>query len=67
MMDILTRLLPQVYASSPTAEEVDDAHQWAAEKSNVESPEPLFSFLYGGQASSDLLKTWNLERTERGT
>ena len=34
MMDILTRLLPQVYASSPTAEEVDDAHQWAAEKSN---------------------------------
>ena len=64
MIDILTRLLPHVYASSPTAEEVDDAHQWAAEKSDVESPEPLYSFLYGGQSSSDLLKTWDLERTE---
>ena len=64
MIDILTMLLPHVYASSPTTEEMDDAHQWALAKTNAESPEPTFSFLYGGQPSTDLLPTWDLERTE---
>ena len=64
MIDILTTLLPHVYASSPTSEEMDDAHQWPSEKSNAESPERLFSFLYGGQPSSEFLKTWDVERTE---
>ena len=43
---------------------MDDAHQWPSEKSNAESPERLFSFLYGGQPSSEFLKTWDVERTE---
>ena len=65
MIDVLTSLLGGVYASSPASEEVDEAHQWASEKSDAENPEPLFSFLYGGQHSNDLLPTWDLERTER--
>ena len=65
MIDILTTLLPHVYTSSPTSEEMADAHEWASEKSNAESPERLFSFLYGGQPSSEFLKTWDVERTER--
>jgi alpha-galactosidase len=28
-------------------------------------PEPPFSFIYGGQSSGELLKTWDLERTEK--
>ncbi len=64
MIHILTSLLGQVYASSPTTEEIDEAHGWAAEKFNVESSEPLFSFVYGGQPSGEILKTWDVERAE---
>lgn len=64
MIDILTSLLPHVYASSPTTEEMDDAREWASENSNVERPEPPFSFLYDGVPSGELLKTWDFQCSE---
>ena len=67
MIDILTALVPQIYASSPTTEEIDEAQEWASEKSNIENSEPLFSFIYGGQSSGEILKTWDVERGGRGT
>ena len=64
MIDILTALVPQIYASSPTTEEIDEAQEWASEKSNIESSEPLFSFIYGGQPSGEILKIWDVELAE---
>ena len=64
MIDILTSLIPHVYASSLTSEEMDDAREWASKYSNMERPEPLFSFLYDGVHSSEFLKTWDFQCSE---
>jgi len=61
----MTNFLQQAYAISPTLEEMDEARQWAVAKFEAKIPEPPFSFIYGGQYSGELLKTWALERTEK--
>ena len=38
--------------------------EWASENFNVERPEPLFSFLYDGVPSGELLKTWDFQYSE---
>ena len=64
MLDILTMMLRHVYAASPTTEEMNDAHGWASENSNMERPEPPFSFLYDEVPSGELLKTWDFQCSE---
>ncbi|MBI2842940.1 MAG: alpha-galactosidase [Armatimonadetes bacterium] len=64
---------------APTADELSLSRNWAAAKLQgslggaqqnaglaiVDSVEPPFSFVYGGQSSTDLLKTWKVERSTR--
>ena len=63
-------LLPQcVQAVSPTAAEIEQARQWMAARfetgHGAEDVGPFFSFTYGGKPSTELLKTWKLERASR--
>jgi alpha-galactosidase len=58
---------PFAQAVSVSPEEMAEAHQWAAARfegtlSSVGLP---FSFVFGGQPSSELLKQWKLEHTSR--
>ena len=53
------------YAQSSSADEMAAAQKWFAARFTAETPDPPFSFTYGGQASSELLKTWRLERARR--
>ncbi|MDE0299922.1 MAG: alpha-galactosidase [Candidatus Poribacteria bacterium] len=64
MIDILTSLLPHVYTVSPTTEEMDDARQWESGNSSVERQESLFSFLYDGVHSNELLQSWDFQCSE---
>ena len=49
--------------TSVTPEEMAQARRWVAAR--FEKAEPPFSFVYGGKASAELLKTWKLERASR--
>ena len=53
------------YAQSSSADEMAAAQKWFAARFTAETPDPPFCFTYGGQASSELLKTWRLERARR--
>lgn len=53
-----------------TGEEMEQGRLWAAAKFGGiaqarYSTEPPFSFIYGGKPSSELLKTWDVTRTEK--
>ena len=75
ILNIMTIFSQLSYAMDTTSEEMDAARQWAVAKfettpmppfikREAQIPEPPFSFIYGGQASGEFLKTWDLERTE---
>ena len=64
-------------ATSPAADEMAEAHSWAAAKfekgtsdlgqagRSTSSAEPFFSFTYNGRPSAEVLKTWTVQRTRR--
>ncbi len=56
-------------AVSPTADEMAAARQWVAARleggQQAQTPEPFFSFNYGGKPATELLKTWKLKRANR--
>jgi alpha-galactosidase len=56
-------------AVAPTAHEMAQARQWVQTRfdggKDRSHPEPFFSFNYGGQPSSGLLKTWKVEQASR--
>ena len=64
-------------ATSPAADEMAEAHRWAAAKfekgtsdlrqagRSTSNAEPFFSFTYNGRPSAEVLKTWTVQRTRR--
>ncbi|MDE0298953.1 MAG: alpha-galactosidase [Candidatus Poribacteria bacterium] len=48
-----------------TTKATENARQWIERRFDAASPEPPFSFIYGGKASGELLKTWELQRDEK--
>ena len=68
---VLVFLAPSpVHAIAPTKAEMTQARQWLAAhlqeppQQNV-SPEPVFSFRYGGQPVKELLKNWQVAYSSR--
>ena len=53
------------HASMATSDELAAAQDWFAARFAAEKPAAPFSFTYGGQSSSELLKTWRAKRTQR--
>jgi alpha-galactosidase len=53
------------HASMATSGELAAARQWFAARFTTATPDPPFSFTYGGHASSELLPTWRLARARR--
>ena len=47
-----------------TKQEMSNAHQWVAARFTTGSPVPPFSFVYDGHPSSEVMKTWRLERSQ---
>ncbi len=64
ILNVVTAVLQQGFAACPTPDEMDEARRWAATRFESPSPDPPFSFIYGGRPSRELLGTWELERTE---
>ncbi len=54
------------WAATPTAEEKEEAREWfsARFRDDAEAVQP-FSFVYGGEPSTDLLKKWKFEAKSR--
>ena len=64
-------------ATSPAADEMAEAQEWAAAKfeegtldlrqagRSPSNAEPFFSFTYNGRPSAEVLKTWTVQRTSR--
>ena len=60
----LSGLGHQAWAVAPTAEEMEAAKQFAAEKLfSADSAKLPFSFTYGGKPSSELLNAWQRQET----
>ena len=53
------------HAATPTPDEMGAARRWFAARFTAQTPDPPFSFTYGGQSSAELLKTWGLKRGKR--
>lgn len=50
----------------PSGAEISRAHAWARARFGISSKDGLpFSFIYGGRPSSELMKTWRVERLTR--
>ena len=47
------------FARIVTVQESASIGQWASERFSATVPSPPFSFIYGGQSSAELLKTWD--------
>lgn len=55
------------WAARPSSAELDRSRAWSRERfgddGNPPSPEPLFSFNYGGRPFSQSVRTWKVERS----
>ncbi len=61
---VLWGLCQQAWAVSPTAQELETAKQFAAEKLfSAEAAKLPFSFTYGGKPSAELLEAWQRQET----
>ncbi len=61
---LLGCLLPMAVARPPATDELESAAKWATTNWGQTSAPP-FSFIYGGAASSQLIKTWKVVRASK--
>ncbi|MCL5098695.1 MAG: alpha-galactosidase [Candidatus Omnitrophica bacterium] len=61
----LSCLAVQGAENPPLAEEMEMARNWISANWGPRAVAPPFSFMYGGRASTELLKSWKLERTSQ--